>query len=386
MVAKHHEQRGIGAQLPEVPALRVVLRLGLMKVLTTLVGHEGVAQIHVEIGFVGQRVGQRALVHLGIHVGVQVRVGLDGEGEGCAGSGAGAKAVLVARLGRITADGLQHQTVAILGAGLQATKFDRGHFAGSDRHHGASGLRVGAFLPPLDRRLGGLRHGHGCADRVIGGLNQHDVGFVRRHFGVERGHLCKQPALATFALRSALATLASASRLAIALACALATTLTAALTSALSATLTLLAATSTTLATTLARLIALRVARARARVAQIDGGTAKRDVLDRCKQSVARHDATGAKLRLSAQGEQRDGVHLLARPLGAGGRVFRLAVHGVGAPRAKLVLAGSKALRACRNAPVHHVHMRLAARTRNVMHDQRQTLGALGQVAPREWR
>ena len=116
MISKRHEERRVSTQLPEVPALRFVLRSGLVKVIATLVSHEGVAEVHMEIGCICQRVLQRAGVDLWVHVGVQVRIRLHGEGEWLSGGSLRSESVLLAGHCGIGAT-LGDQPVAIRGAG-----------------------------------------------------------------------------------------------------------------------------------------------------------------------------------------------------------------------------------------------------------------------------
>ena len=81
MIAQHQEQRSRTAELAEVVPLRQVLPGGVLPIVV-LLAHERVAQVDVEIGGVGQGIGQRPLIEFGADAIVEVRVGRDGEREG----------------------------------------------------------------------------------------------------------------------------------------------------------------------------------------------------------------------------------------------------------------------------------------------------------------
>ena len=74
MVAEYKEERGGVAELSEVIALGEIL-LERRFAIRVLLGHERVAEFYLKIGFVRQRVGQRALIDHRIGVLVEMRIG-----------------------------------------------------------------------------------------------------------------------------------------------------------------------------------------------------------------------------------------------------------------------------------------------------------------------
>ena len=83
---RHRDCRARGTKatdwqsLAEVVPLREILSGGVVAVRVFL-GHEGVAEIDVEIRLVGQRVGEGVLIDGGLGVFVEMRIRSDGEGE-----------------------------------------------------------------------------------------------------------------------------------------------------------------------------------------------------------------------------------------------------------------------------------------------------------------
>ncbi len=81
MVARDEEYGGTGAYATEVVTLGDVLWQGIL-VLGIFVGHEGVTQIDMEVGLVGQGIGKSFFVQRGAGALVEVGIRLQGEGEG----------------------------------------------------------------------------------------------------------------------------------------------------------------------------------------------------------------------------------------------------------------------------------------------------------------
>ncbi len=126
MIAEHQKKRRGLTNLAEQIALGQVLRLGI-GIGLVFIGHKGVAQIDREIGLVSALVGQGLQVNLWIGVGIQMRIGLNGEGERAASRALGGKRLGV-RGCKVTRTASIIRAIAhpvgVAGIGLQSSHYD----------------------------------------------------------------------------------------------------------------------------------------------------------------------------------------------------------------------------------------------------------------------
>ena len=119
--------------------------------------------------------------------------------------------------------------------------------------------------------------------------------------------------------------------------------------------------------------------------AQVETHGAERGLLDRLQQLRARC-AVAARVKLGRLAQRVDGrgVHLHARALRARRCVFAAAIDGVHAPGADVARAFADASRRCGDGVEHDVDMLAFGAGRDVVHRDRDALGARGQTAPLE--
>jgi len=203
VISQREEQGRGGAELAEIEALRKVL-LGGGFARGVLLGHERVAQVDVEIRFVGKRVGERLLVNGGIGVPVQMGIRRDRESERAVRrargmESAGGAARELRRAGRA-----RTELIVILGVGLQPAEDHLSRFAFLElshrRLHGV-GSRLRA---ESHKAFHVLIRQHAQGDRVLLRAGQDQVKRMDGNGEVESVWLRRAPVSPAFGGRSLL--------------------------------------------------------------------------------------------------------------------------------------------------------------------------------------